>query len=360
MEISNKSNETILVDKTITQESVKIKNCTDCKIVNCDFSFKKEDETMLTLSNCVGCVVSKCKFHDKDTSGLFIKIEGEKSKDNVIEGCHFSDFTITQEYSKHYKETHGKDKNLNAEPIRIGGSQFSGCFFNTTIRFCHFDHLEADVETVSIKSCGNVLENNKHEDCKSSFVIRHGGLNKIQNNLFIGSGGIRVCGDSNEIIGNYHQNNDSSRFPPLIISNGNLENDPNFDSEGKPSGKEGSSHAAYARAKNNLLEGNTYDNCVGTCVIWARKKEDQKLIPTKNKFRNNAIIADEADTDSTLLVLFLEAEIADNLFETNQLYGENAKRGDIPQEAIKTLSTRPEIKMPDVEPRVAEAAAGLS
>jgi hypothetical protein len=179
--------------------------------------------------------------------------------------------------------------------------------------------------------------------------------------LFIDSGGIRVNGDSNEIIGNYHQNNDSSKKPPLIISNGNHENDPNFDSEGKPSGKEGSSHAAYARAKNNLIEGNTYDNCGGTCVVWARKKkEDQKLIPIKNKFRNNTIIADEADTDSTLLELFLEAEITDNLFETNQLYGENAKRGDIPQEAIKTLSTRPEIKMPDVEPLLPEAAAGLS
>ena len=227
---SNKHNETILVDDTINDEPVKLKNCSGCRIVNCDFSYNEADTTMLILSNCVRCVVSRCKFHDKDTPGLFIKIEGEKSKDNVIEGCRFSKFTY--------------DGEENAEPIRIGGSQFSGCWFNTNVRHCHFNHLEADVETVSIKSCGNVLENNRHEDCKSSFVIRHGGFNKIRNNLFIGSGGIRVYGDSNEITGNYHKNNNNSKKPPLIISNGNLENDPNFDHKGKPSGEDGCSHAA--------------------------------------------------------------------------------------------------------------------
>ena len=53
------------------------------------------------------------------------------------------------------------------------------------------------------------------------FVIRHGGFNKIRNNLFIGSGGIRVYGsDSNEIRGNYHKNNSSSEKPPLVIAMG--------------------------------------------------------------------------------------------------------------------------------------------
>jgi hypothetical protein len=359
--ISGENNKTILMNETIEGKPVVIEGCTDCKIVNCDFSFNKEDETMLTLKNCIRCVVSKCKFHDKDTAGLFLKIAGDKSKDNIIEGCHFSEFTITEEERKRYKKTHD-DKNLNAEPIRIGGSQFSGCRFNTTIRFCHFDHLKADVETVSIKSCGNILENNKHEDCESSFVVRHGGLNKIRNNLFIGSGGIRVYGNGNEITGNYHKNNDNREKPPLIISNGNLENDPNFDSEGKPIGEEGCTHAAYARAENNLIEGNTYDNCKGTCIVWGYKMYDEEkkkkcngkkytlkgpIPPTKSKFRNNSIIAD--DEDSTLLKFSQTAVVADNVFEANKLFGENAKRGHMPQEAIERLSTRPEIKMPDTE-----------
>jgi hypothetical protein len=172
-----------------------------------------------------------------------IKIIGGKSKDNVIEGCKFYKFDY--------------DGEENAEPVRIGDSRLSHCSFNTTIKYCHFDHLKADVETVSVKSCGNVLENNKHENCRSSFVIRHGGYNKIRNNLFIGSGGIRVYGEGNEIRGNYHENNSSSDKPPLIIGNGSFENDPNFEFNGGPrkkdeEGEEGCGHAVYARAKNNV------------------------------------------------------------------------------------------------------------
>jgi hypothetical protein len=77
-------------------------------------------------------------------------------------------------------------------------------------------------------------------------------------------------------------------------------------------------------------------------------------IPKKNKFRKNTLIAD--DSDSSLLK-FDETEVADNEFEDNQLYGEKAKSGDIPQEAIKKLSTRPEIKIPDAGPKAAKVAA---
>ena len=363
----NEVNKTLLVDKKIDDEPLKVINCTNCKIVNCDFSFNKENETMLTLDNCVGCVVSKCKFHDKDTAGLFLKIAGDKSKDNIIEGCDFSEFTITEKERKRFKETHDK-KNLNAEPIRIGGSQFSGCRFNTTIRFCHFDHLKADVETVSIKSCGNTLENNLHEDCESNFTIRHGGFNFIRNNVFKGSGGIRVIGDGNEIAGNYHQNNSSSKYPPLTVSNGTIEVDPNFDNEGKPHDSEGCSHHAYARSKNNKIESNIYENCEERCVLWGKErtvsnddrgekkckgkkyKLTEGFLPTKNKFRNNILIGD--NKESLLLRLDEGAKLADNVFEANKLFGEKAKRGDMLQEAIENLSSRPEIKIPDAGPKV--------
>jgi hypothetical protein len=346
-------NETILINSTIKDEPVVLQGCTNCKIVNCDFSFDKAGKTMLTLEDCKRCVISKCEFHDKTTAGLLINIKGKNSKDNIIEGCRFSNFKFM-----------GTE---NAEPIRIGESKYSGCRFKTIVRFCHFDHLEADVETVSIKSCGNILENNKHEDCKSSFVIRHGGFNIIRNNLFIGSGGIRVHGNGNEITGNYHKNNNNKDKPPLIISNGTLEDDPNFDDEGKPHDSEGCSHHAYAHSKNNKIEGNTYANCGGKCVDWGKERKlkdndkgekncnDKKyklkenIPPTKNKFENNTMMVDDEDIHSTFLVFSETAQVADNVFEANKLFGDNAKRGHVPQEAIKRLATKPEIEIPNMD-----------
>lgn len=349
MRIHDEKNETILKNRTIKDQEVTIEECTECKIVDCDFSFDGNDETMLTLKNCVGCVVSECEFHDKRKKGLFIKIAGEKSKGNVIEGCTFRDHTFPGEI------VDGKLKKNGGEPIRIGNSDLSGVEFKTTVRHCVFRNLKGDPETVSIKSCGNVLENNLHEDCESNFTIRHGGLNIIRNNVFKGSGGIRVLGDGNEITGNIHQNNANKAFPPLSIWKGNVQTDRNFVSDGKPSGKMGDrTHAEYARSKNNLIEGNIYDNCEGTCVVWGRfnKKNGrpaQKLRPIKNNIRNNMIIAD--NIVSTLLLKFDDdANMADNVFEANKLFGEKAKRGDMRQEAIEILSTRPVIEIPDTEP----------
>ncbi len=202
------------------------------KIINCTFSSDEADENLLELRDCVGCVILKCKFQGKHTSGLALLIDGANSKNNKIVGCTFSDLTLSDEYKKKFKEKHGKA--VNAEPIRLGGSPLSGCWFGTTVSWCLFDKLAADVETVSIKSCGNVLENNVHNNCKSNITIRHGGCNKIRNNVFIGSGGIRVYGFKNEIMGNYHKNNYNKNKPALTMENGTWQDDPNFNNKCEP------------------------------------------------------------------------------------------------------------------------------
>jgi hypothetical protein len=200
--------------------------------------------------------------------------------------------------------------------------------------------------------------------------------------LFIGSGGIRVYGDSNEIRGNYHENNSSSEKPPLIIANGSLENDPNFKDSGGPRGGEGCGHAVYARTKNNVIEGNTYDNCELTCVDWGYKTykcdpdkdkdedtgkklhckrqcgekeytlntiDKEVLHPINNSFINNTIMADDENKAPTLLECSADSKIPDNnVFQGNKLY--NAKPGDVPKEAIMVLSSKPDIKKPDAGP----------
>jgi hypothetical protein len=353
---------TVLRGSTIRHEQVKLRGCDDVTITDCNFSFDEAGKAMVTLDNCTRCKILKSEFHDKTTTGNFIKIIGENSKDNLIEDCIFRDHT--------FSEGNG------GEAIRVGESPYSGCIFKTEVRFCRFENLKADDETVSIKSCGNLLEHNEHIDCDSNITIRHGGDNIIRDNKFIGSGGIRVYGKGNSIIHNYHKNNNTNggeiNRRPLIISNGNFENDRNFDSQGRPSKRKGCSHAVYARVKENIIEDNIYDNCKRTCIIWGFKtykcepteRDPNKCKkecngrtytiggpkkPNKNKFRKNIIIGDEINGNTTFLMFNAESEKLDNVFEANKLH--KAQHGHIPEEPGDTLDERPPFTIPDAGPR---------
>ena len=252
MQISGKRDQVILKDKTL-HEAVTIKDCENCIIDGCDFEYDKSDTTLLTLSNCRKCTVRNCKFHDKSTKGLFLKISGGNTSGNIVEGCEFWNHTFNDENG--------------GEPVRIGNSSSSGCLFNTQFRKNSLHDLRADVETISIKSCGNVIEDNDFENNASMIAFRHGGFNKVRNNRFKGKGGIRLYGTGNEITDNYFKDNKDTKWVPISIENGNTERDPNFTSENKPSGKEGNSHAMYDQVIDNKITGNKFENCTKTIVF---------------------------------------------------------------------------------------------
>jgi hypothetical protein len=247
----------VIENKQFKTEGLSLSGKKDVLIRNCDFSVNKEGGTMLTLSNCTGCRVENCKFHDKTTKGVGLKIAGPGSKGNVVEGCEF------------YKMTYSTDN--GGEPMRIGNSHSSGVIMNTLVRNCYFHDLAADPETISIKCCGNIVENCRHENNKSSFVIRHGGFATIRNNRFKGEGGIRIYGYGNVIEGNHFEDNKSATFPPITLGAGNVAKDPNFTAPDKPSGKEGESHANYAQINNNTIKNNTQKNCTKTIVTRTDK-----------------------------------------------------------------------------------------
>jgi hypothetical protein len=348
-------NTRVFVGETFANEGVHLVDCINCTIVKCDFSFNADDKPMLTLENCVDCTITRCKFHDKTTKGQFIKIKGEKSKGNVIDHCEFSDHTFSA--------------GNGGESLQIGLSPYSGCSFDTVVRKCYFHDLSADVECISIKSCGNVIENNLLANNNCNITFRHGGHNKVLNNVFVGSGGIRLYGSNSEIRGNYHRdNNAEKKYRPLIIGSGTLEDDPNFESEGKARGKIGCTHSVYARAKHNVIEGNTYHNCKGMCVNWGYKrnklkeknqgerecngkryKQTEVILPDKNLFKDNVIFAEEPSI-SSIMVVFAEeigANKANNIIESNKKF--NAKLGKIPTiSGPDKLRSKPSPTIPDV------------
>jgi Right handed beta helix region len=123
------------------------------------------------------------------------------------------------------------------------------------------------------------------ENCKSSFVIRHGHTNTIQDNEFIGEDGIRVYGKDNKILRNHFSDNKSKQFPPLTLVNGNTKDEPNEGASGS-----GKGHAAYTLVRNCEITGNTFENC-NKCEVWGRDSRTFK--PQSVKFRNNKVIADK-------------------------------------------------------------------
>lgn len=249
----------IIENQTFKDKGLSLSGKSDVLIRNCDFSYDKSDTTMLTLSNCKGFRVENCKFHSKRTKGLGLKIAGTGSGEVV--GCEFYDLTFS-------------DAN-GGEPVRIGNSHSSGVTFKVTFRDNYFHNLAADPETISIKCVGATVEYNTFENNKSNVTVRHGGFATIRNNLFKGSGGIRVYGYGNVIENNHFQDNKDSKYVPLTLGAGTVAKDPNFTAPDKPSGKEGTSHAEYAQINHNTIRNNTFKNCSKTVV----QRTDKSLKP---------------------------------------------------------------------------------
>jgi Chondroitinase B len=237
----------IIENKKYSSAGLSLSSKKNILIRNCEFTVDQNEGTMLSLSNCQYCMIENCKLHGKSTKGVGIKIAGGNTKYIVVKDCELYDFT--------YNDDNG------GEPMRIGNSQSSGCWFNTLVEKCNFHDLSSDPETISLKSCGNTVRNCLTSNNESNITIRHGGYNRILNNMCAGSGGIRFYGYGNEIRNNHFQNNQSSRYPCLIVGAGTAEKDPNFSAAEKPTGKDGSSHATYAQVNANIVKDNTAKEC---------------------------------------------------------------------------------------------------
>jgi Chondroitinase B len=337
--INEENRNTKKLEKEISSERVVLDGLTNYTVDGVTFSFNGEDDT-LELQNCVECKIINCTFRDRDKKGNFIHIRGPKSKGNRIEHCTFKNHTFEGENG--------------GEAIIIGLDKWTGFSFKTSVLNCEFNNCRGDPELVSIKSCHNELRNNKvistdeEKDGKplarGNFAVRNGGYNIIQENVFEGAGGIRILGRKNEIRGNYHKNNGHPDFRPLAMENGNVEDDENF-KDGKPSEEEITTPDTYARAKENIIEDNIYEDNEGICVVWGKADRNKK--PQKNIFRNNILIG--VEKESRFLRALNGAELDDdngNTFEKNKRFGEKAERADMPEDAVEKLPKKPEFKIP--------------
>jgi Chondroitinase B len=313
----------ILAEGRKFSEPVSLKNCDNCQLINCDFdgNSAKEGEKMLNFSDCRNCKVVKSKFHDRKTGGVAFNITGKKTKDNIIEESEWENFSSQVENE--------------AEPLRIGLSKQADVFFDTIVRKCTFRKIKAkEPECISIKSCGNLVEDCKFEDNTCSVVVRHGHTNTIRRNEFIGEGGIRVYGKMNRIENNTHRNNKSKDFPPLSLVNGNkLDEDLS---------------AQYTQVRNAHVIANRYEECARP-VVWGRDSK-RKYRPSGVKFLENVYV--NSDTSATAIEFSGGATADGNVFENNQYFGSKLKIPDSVKDGFKKGSpTQPDpIVVPTPEP----------
>lgn len=96
------------------------------------------------------------------------------------------------------------------EAIRVGTSQSASSISNTRIERNLFERTDGEVETVSIKSGGNVIRENTFREVAGTLTLRHGNGNIVEQNYFLGghkpgTGGIRVTGEDHVVRGNVLQ-----------------------------------------------------------------------------------------------------------------------------------------------------------
>ena len=249
-----------------------------------DFSVDNKDVKMLNVTDCKNVTIRRCKFSGKKLIDVALNITGEKTKNVIVEYCIF--------------ENMDTDLDNGGEPLRLGNSQYSGCVYDSIVRKCIFRNLTADPETISIKSVGNIVEDNFFIENECNVTVRHGGIAKIRNNSFKGKGGIRLMGYNNVVYDNVFEDNpgDPEKFSPIVIGYAVQAKDPNWNKVNEPSGKAGSSHAIYAQNVDNEIYGNRFNK---NCKITLFYRKDKSLAPKGLKLEDNLRVNSIDPTDET-------------------------------------------------------------
>lgn len=173
------------------------------------------------------------------------------------------------------------------ETIRIGTSTYSMNDSYTTVENNIFDKCSGEMEIISIKSGYNKILNNLFYECVGTVTFRHGNHSEVSNNYIIGNnvantGGIRIIGENQKVLGNYLYKVAGTTLRSAISIMNALE---------KPELNE------YWQVKNALVQDNIIVNPREAFVLGAGKDAIKTLAPDGVNISNNYII-----NPTTLLV----------------------------------------------------------
>ncbi|MDB5191608.1 MAG: hypothetical protein JWQ96_1171 [Segetibacter sp.] len=164
------------------------------------------------------------------------------------------------------------------ETIRVGVSRYSLTPSNTKIAYNYFEHVNGEVEIISIKSGNNHVYKNTFYECEGGVVLRHGSKNVIESNLFIGNNkpytvGIRVINPGHKVFNNLLVECAGERFRSAF---GVLNGVPN------------SLINRYYQVTDADIYNNSFINC-NSLLFGAGKDAERTLAPKDVTFTKNFI-----------------------------------------------------------------------
>ncbi|QOW10416.1 hypothetical protein Q73A0000_08570 [Kaistella flava (ex Peng et al. 2021)] len=166
-------------------------------------------------------------FHDKNTLGNFITIDG----------------TNSVQVSQYDRIDHNLFRNNGPravneqEAVRMGWSAMSNSSAYTILENNLFENCDGDPEIVSVKSCDNIIRHNTFSGNYGSLSLRSGRRNLVDGNYFFGNkrpvglagdgvshvytGGVRIYGLDHIIVNNYFEGLNGTKFDaPISLTQG--------------------------------------------------------------------------------------------------------------------------------------------
>lgn len=195
-----------------------------------------------------------CNFEAKPEAQESSVVQIEASENtigyHVISHCSFRNHTAPE----------GAGGDYGIEALRIGYSYQRMFTSRTLVEYCYFEKCNGDYEIISCKARENLMRYNTFiNNGPAHLTLRHGSVNMVYGNFFIGGAGVRVKeGQNHSIVNNYFDTGDhisiniqNHHFDPVdtvIIANNTVVSHSNMTLGGK-----GEYPPKYVLLSNNLF-----------------------------------------------------------------------------------------------------------
>lgn len=247
------------------------------------------------------CVIDSYNPARRDISYSYVHLYG---RDNRVDHCSFLGkknlgvtLTVLLNHDDCDENNHLIEDNYfgprpvygsnGAETIRVGTSQQCMQNSRTIIRNNLFHKCNGEVEVVSIKSCENVISGNAFYECEGVLALRHGDRNVASENIFVGNGvrntgGIRIVGEDQKVLGNKMYSLAGTRFfSALALMYGVPNSLPN----------------RYMQVKNTIIRENLFSDCA-SIDFETGKDYERTLAPVGTVFEDNSVMKEKLEAPS--------------------------------------------------------------
>ena len=256
-------------------------------------SFRRDSKTLATDSRVTETVIDGFSKSDRRAEDIWVALYGTG---NRVDHSHFEGKTnagvtlaVIRRAGGPLDNGHRIDHNYfgprpplgsnGGETIRIGTSEESLSDSHTIVERNIFDRTSGEVEIVSVKSGGNIVRENLVLASQGAFVLRHGNGNLVERNIFFGkgvpdTGGVRVINRDQIVRDNYFEGLAGSSFKSAITVMNGVPN---------------SVINRYHQVANARIEGNSLID-VARITLAAGADAERSAPPVGSKFERNLIV----------------------------------------------------------------------